>query len=338
MALLIDEIAHFAPQARALADPVLDIYPALCDKLKGAPRFIFDENAIHTSVELTLGRPKLLLDAMRHVRVPYPSMWVEWPESGRHRIREVFPHLSDVPPERPLPLRVGYLIETDETGRRGLVTWCWNGPDREELRVLGCSPPNVAPIGAYFDLDQRKDQPAGIMEGFLRNNLVRLWNDNPIQREALFDIWRTSDHRFTDWGRKYLVAQERRVGPRALRDQLPYMWSDVYGEYIEVWSTILMLTASRRIVDYRPVDRAKLNKARAKNKKVPLMDHTAVTMHIGETHAQGQRRQPLGYARKSPRIHMVSSYLARRGDKHWVCLPYWRGSGDVIHREVRVRS
>jgi hypothetical protein len=35
---------------------------------------------------------------------------------------------------------------------------------------------------------------------------------------------------------------------------------------------------------------------------------------------------------------MVSSYLNRRNDKHWVVQPFMRGSGDIIHRQINVRA
>jgi hypothetical protein len=63
-----------------------------------------------------------------------------------------------------------------------------------------------------------------------------------------------------------------------------------------------------------------------------------VSLRLAPVGATLRPVQPLGYLRKSPRVHLVSSYLARRGDKHWIVEPYWRGSGDVIHRQTHVRG
>jgi hypothetical protein len=321
-------------------DPLLKIFPLLNQKMIGAPRFLLDENTIHTAVELTLGRPKVLLEAMRHLRVPYPHIWCEWPENGRAKLREVFGYQNQIGPDRPLPQRLGFFLEcTDEDGRKGHVTWCWTSPDHEALNgetiPLAGNFPNIAPISPFFDLDGRVDQPSDKIAGFLRGNLCRLWRDNPVQLEALFDIWRTAVHGPNEWGYDYLAILQRQG---MLEDQLPNMWADVYGEYIIIWAILLLLTSSRKTVDYRPVDRTRINKLRAKRRQSLLFDHTEIVMHLGEQHIVGQHRQPLGYARKSPRIHMVSSYLNRRGDKHWITKPFTRGSGETIHRQIKVRA
>jgi hypothetical protein len=344
MAILIDDVAATAAMVRDLRrqDPVLEIYPQMIHKLKGAPRFLLDESATRTTVELTLGRPKVMLDALRDFRLPYQVMWVEWPEHARKKIRDVFPGLNDgINDLTPLPERVGFLIEaTDDTGRRGKIIWLWNGGNadvtRELMRQMGANIPNVAPISPYFDLDRVHEKQH--TESFLRNNLVKYWLDNPIQLDSLYGIWQTADHRFSRWGLQYCQSMIDYAGEEAVKSRIPYMWSDVYGEYIVAWAALLLLTSSRRVVTYRNVDRAKQNKLRRLRKQPLLQDHTEVTLYIGEKHDDGQRRQPLGYARKSPRVHMVSSFLNHRGSKHWIVAPFWRGEGETIHRRVNVKG
>jgi hypothetical protein len=336
---LMDDIVAAAVEIKDPRDPVLRIYGSMQARLQGTPRFLLDDAAIATAVELTLGRPKVLFDAMMHCRVPYPAMWVEWLESGREQLRRTFGGGPEylVTKDRPLPTRLGFLIEADkETGRRGRVTWAWNSGSHIELN--GVNFPNIGAISPYFDLDNQTPQSADRIKGFLNGNLAKLWQDNPTQLEGLFSIWRTADHRPSNWGASYLDIIHQRGGESALRKSLENMYADVYGEYIIVWGVLLMLTSSRRIVEYKTIDNSKLNRARAKRRQVPLLDHTKVVMRTDKLWVQGQRGQPLGYQRKSPRIHMVSSYLSHRGNKHWVVMPFWRGSGPTIHREVRVKG
>jgi len=311
-------------------EPVLKIFPELTDSLKGCPRFLLDENAIATAVELSLGRPTVILEAIRNLRIPYPAMWVEWPERGREKLRTAFED-TYTSEERPVPERIGLFIEASDDGRRGKVTWAWNAPQDSYVTDF----PNIAAISPYFDLDKETPQRQERIEGFLRGNLAKMWQDHPAQLEALFAIWRTADHRPNEWGWEY-CGWLHDMG--ALEARLPELYADVYGEYIIVWTILLILTSSRTIVDYKPVDRSKLNKQRRILKRPPLFDHTEVTLHIGERHRDGQRGQPLGYKRKSPRIHMVSSFLNRRGDKHWIVQPFWRGEGETIHRQVKVKG
>lgn len=327
---LMDEITSFAAALRRKrADPVVRGYIDLADRLVGAPRFLLDAKATRTAVELNLGRPKVTLDAMAHLHIPYSKLWVEWDDGDRQRLREKFDEVQDYAELRPMPKRVGFLLEADEGGRRGTATWAWMPPASEGLGV-----PNIGAVQPYFDLDRRFELPEGrIGEGLLKGNLAQLWLDSPVQLNALFDIWRTCEHLPSEWGgRHYWPA----LGNDPLMIDLCY--SDVVGEYIMIWAVMLMLTASRPLLAMTPVDQGKINKHRVRRGEEPLLDHTRVSLRLSPKEQRPLIRSELGYTRKSPRVHLVSRYLARRGDKHWVVEPYWRGSGQVISRHVHVQG
>jgi hypothetical protein len=332
--LLMDSIiynAHMVRKTKSMDNYLLGIFPILERKLKGCPRFLFDHSSIHTAVELTLGRPKVLREAMEHLIIPYSKLWVEWPEAGRQKLRDTF-NTSVEEPGRPLPTRLGFLLEADETGRKGEVTWAWSNRIIDEEG----EPPNVCPISPYFDLDSNFKQSDFHTMGFLDANLANQWKHNPIQLNALMSIWNTAHHRPSDWGNTYL-AQSLNFG-FSTKQSIANFYADVYGEYIMVWSVLMLLTSSKKILDLKPIDHVKLNVARHKKGRSLLLDHTVVSLHINKEIYIHQKGMPLGHNRKSPRIHMVSSYLARRGDKHWIVQPYWRGSGEVISRHVHVKK
>jgi hypothetical protein len=353
--LLMDTInatAHLVLTSQAHSrNPVLSAFPDLMRRLTGTPRFLFDNAAIGTAVELTLGRPKILREALTNLRVPYPRMWVEWEEAGRKKLRDRFESANDLP----LPQRVGYLLECDDAGRRGTITWLWTSSNTDVLRLGKFDCPCVAPIQAEFDLDREFDVPQHLIEGLLRANLGQLWGENPVQRQALLDIWRVAEHKPSAWGEKYLldIYKLGQMGlgahaylggshtsvnsPEDFARFVAVQYADVFGELIQAWATLLMLTASRPIIEREHVSMTKLNKIRRKKNEPLLCDHTRVTLHI-KARPQGPviERGPLGYARKSPRIHLVSSYLARRGERHWIVQPYMRGRGETIHRRTRV--
>ena len=308
--------------------PVLEVFPMIADRLVGAPRYLFDDAATRTAVELTLGRPKVLREAIGNCRIPYPKLWVEWEEGARTRLREIFGERSD--PHRPLPTRVGFLVECDANGRQGVVTWVWSA------KVGGGLPfPNIGPISGYFDLDRQFPQAANRTEALMGGNLANYWKGNPVQVQALCSIWETADHRPNDdWGPNFLAA----IGRERLPTTLAHAYADVYGEYIMMWAAIMLLTASRPIVTYTPIDLSRLNRARKKRGQPLRLDHTQVTMRLQQRPTDQVVRGPLGYSRKSPRVHLVSSYLARRGTAHWIVQPYWRGQGETISRRVQVRG
>lgn len=332
---LMDSITATAYQMSALEvanHPSFRIYPDLAQRLVGAPRFLLDNNTIQTAVELTLGRPKVLLEAIHHCRIPYPKLWVEWDETGREELRTRFPQQLPISPDRPLPSRCGFLLECNPAGRKGIVIWAWSGP--KNMGKLAANIPNISPISPIFDLDNHFPQPRERIMRFLASNLASLWIDNPIQLEALLGIWRTAHHEASEWGADYLTSFNNKDRER----MLAHAYADVYGEYIMVWTIMMLLTASRPIIKYEPVHLDRLNKARRKRDQQPLLDHTQVTMHLQSHTKQQVIRGPLDHTRKRPGVHLVTYYLGRRGDKHWIVNPYWRGQGPVIHRRVQVKS
>jgi hypothetical protein len=323
---LMDTIGHAAQLMRPISDPVVGVFADLAKRLEGAPRFLFDDAATRTAVELNLGRPKVLREAMAHIRIPYPKLWVEWDDAARQKLREKFDEPLSYAELRPMPGRVGFLLEADPSGRRGHATWLWTTPQSGTTDIA-----SVGAIEPFFDLDRRFALPPARVEGLLKGNLAREWLDNPVQLEALFDIWRTAEHRPSQWGKHYLALFDQ------LQEALSY--ADVVGEYMMIWAALLLLTASRPVVDLVSIDLGRLNRRRVKQGKRPLLDYTQVSLHLDspETQYNPVLRGPL-YGRKSPRVHLVSSYLARRGDKHWVVQPYWRGQGETISRHVAVKG
>ena len=307
-------------------DPALEIFPDMRERMRLAPRYLLDDHVLRSSTELGLGRPSVFREAMRHLVIPYPRLWVEWQETSRDLLRRRLHEDVKAHPLKPIPIRLGFLLQCDPEsgGRRGVVNWVWESPHASKRLNI----PDISPYDVRFDLDAVIEQPPQLVEGLARAKLAQLWADNPVQAEALRDIWRTGEHVPSRWGQKWVSS----LTP----DQRHFLLADVYGEYIEIWAILLLLTASRPTVEYRQVDLSRLNKARAKRRETPLLDHTTVTMHLNHRSIMEGRRMPLSQLRKSPRIHLVSGYLARRGDKHWLVSPYQRGSGETVERHVRV--
>lgn len=319
------EMAHALRDGGIANAPITSIYGRLEQKLVGAPRFLLDAAATRTAVELTLSRPTVILEAVRNLRIPYPKLWVEWDEAGRERLRREWQ--GEISAERPLPDRVGFLLECDETGRKGLAHWVWTARKDDT--------PNVGAIAPFFDLDGRFHENETAHQARLHGNLAKLWGDNPIQLAALRSLWETARHDIEGpWGGVFLNEMVKWKGESAIGSAM----ADVYGEYIMLWGCLLLLTSSRKAVELSPVDQSRLNRARARRKQPPRLDHTVVSLYLDPAERERQRRAPLGFARKSPRVHLVSSYLGRRGEKHWIVQPYMRGEGETISRHVKVKG
>ena len=174
------------------------------------------------------------------------------------------------------------------------------------------------------------------MDALKRNQLVAPWLSNPVQETAFLEIWETSEHKPTPSGLDFLY-KVMKTG-RNIETALDNFYCDVYGEYVNFWAVMLLLTASRPVVEYIPVDRSKINKVRSKKRQSPLLDHHEVTMHLIKHSKREIERGPLDFTRKSPHIHLVGRYLNHRNDKHWIVEPYMRGSGEPVPKHIHVRG
>jgi hypothetical protein len=294
------------------------VFSDITERMQLTPRYLLDDSVVQASTEIGLSRPSVLREAMRHLRIPYPRLWVEWPETGRSTLRQRLAVKTN-DPLKPIPERLGFLLESD--GRRGRVSWAWALPPHPGYPVDVC----LSPYDACFDLDGDIPQDSDLVEAMGRASLARMWQDDPAEAEAMRSIWRTADHRPSAWGSRLLDAYAQ--------DRRRFFLADIYGEYLGIWSIMLLLTAARPSVEYRTVDRTVLNKARSKRREPPLFNHT--TLHLN--HRIIERRASSDYPRKSPRTHMVASHLRVRGDKHFIVSPYVRGSGPIVERHVRVK-
>ena len=95
-----------------------------------------------------------------------------------------------------------------------------------------------------------------------------------------------------------------------MEDALAHSYADVYGEYIMIWAAIMMLTASRPIIDCQPVDLTRLNRARGKRGEPPRLDHTRVTLHLQRRAGSPQR--PRLYSQEPARASGVELLGAAR--------------------------
>lgn len=241
---------------------------------------------------------------------------------------------------RPIPQRFGFLIEAEPGDnnkkglRQGKITWAWN-TNMLKSDILPDYVPNVSAVNTYFNLD-RDDYSLDYLKRFpLR--ITNVWRDNPVQHGAVFDIWRTCRHVMAEEGDALIrYSSDRTALSLQLTEDL--FFSDVIGEYIMVWACLILLT-TRQTVNYRTVDTAVLNKARSKKGKPLLLDHQTVHINLSGNNV-GRHHRPLGFTRKSPRIHMVSSYpYLRRSGEYGIVLPYIRGSGTTMPaRKIKVHG
>jgi hypothetical protein len=134
--------------ARGSDSDVANIISNVADAILDAERFELSDDVAVAAYQLTTNKPTSLLNALPLCRAPYRKMWIEWRGGATTRTDMIKPVNRRDPAFAPDPLRQGCLVETDETGQRGTMTFAWVHKDRPESEY---SPVNIAPLGAIFD-------------------------------------------------------------------------------------------------------------------------------------------------------------------------------------------
>ena len=79
------------------------------------------------------------LQALALCRLPFATTWFEWP--GSDPVYDTY-RTNNLSPEAPAPVRVGALVETDESRQCGMMTFAWSH------RITGL---NICPLAATFE-------------------------------------------------------------------------------------------------------------------------------------------------------------------------------------------
>jgi hypothetical protein len=128
------------------------MFTSIADALLQAERFELSDDVAKAAYQLTMNKPTSLLKALPLCRAPHRKMWIEW-RGGLTSEMMKREHKRD-PLIAPDPLKQGCLVETDESGQRGTMTFCWVHKERPD-RIY--SPVNIAPLGTLFDWSENAD-------------------------------------------------------------------------------------------------------------------------------------------------------------------------------------
>lgn len=333
------------------------ILTSIAKSLRHAERFVLADDVADAGYDLISSRPSSLLDALPRCRVPYPLTWLEW--SGAASARSGWalePYTEKIRSDpalfkRTTPIKLGCLIESDpaDKGERGSMTWAWMLPNRtlsaSGMGVMFDYTGNVldwgraalkqswaAPLLDRLAQEVSDEALSSVMLHSLRWG--KLVND-PVQREALRQMQRFECYWFSrhGWG---LVEEIVRTRPPLILQEMTRAWiGDICGEATFI-DAILMMMSSRNAVEHDAVDLSRLNRARGKNGKPPLLSHRVTRLHLSRTRQRAAAAA--GMSRAEARAHMVRGHFKiRRTGVYWWS-PFVRGHGGGLersHYEVR---
>lgn len=282
--------------------------------VSGAKRFDLSPGVIRTALTVSQSPLSGQIRALPLCRFPFQKTWFEWP--GSDPIYEEFQE-KRAAAYAPPPKRVGVLVETDESRQRGRMTFAWSHPFVSEI--------SASPLSCVFDF--RRDGEAvpdvawelarasGMAESAIRELAVhdtrklsvgRQTSDDDIVRERA--RWGIGPSPYFDELYQALL-RVRGALPGPGTPEWRQMADDIKGEPGKVRSLVILLN-SRNLTreEYQPVPE-KLNKARAKQGKSPLLDYTKILIRL--SHGL-EKRVGAGDSRNGVRLHAVRGHLKIR--------------------------
>lgn len=149
---------HIKAEAGGATDrEVGGIFTSVSKAIAQAQRFELTDDVATAAYMLTKSKPSSLFAALPMVRAPYRTMWVEW--RGGLVDTLVERDLDSAEGEKfrahkrdkefaPSPIKQGALIESDESGQVGTITFGWIHRDKPEMDY---TPTNICPLGMRFN-------------------------------------------------------------------------------------------------------------------------------------------------------------------------------------------
>jgi hypothetical protein len=285
-----------------------------------ATRYALSDELTRLCTALAYSKGASTLACADLLHVPAERVWVEWTEAPW---RDELAHYGfKSPVESAGAGRRGVLIQSTPQGRRGLLRTFWAGGE-SELDVLSSS------MEAYFDFDTQEGEAPEIFGGQQRSAICV--SDNAAgDADILRRCFRFRFER--SWRDYYESAQLTSVQATAIAHHA----LGTVAIDIPVLLAFFLLLATRPGLPRRPLMLERLNKARAKSGKAPLLEQIEVFAPLLPEYKSDYGSGP-GASRRARRLHHVRGHLVRRGSKLFWRVPHLRGSaraGSVRTRTV----
>lgn len=207
--------------------------------------------------------------------------------------------------------KIGYLVETWGDGRSGTIS-----PYMETNEGLR----REVPVKIQFDLTGKLTPRKGQHE-----------ISHP-HMDHLADLLRHCVL-IPDYDRVARLSSPGLKSSDALRELAEGVW---YA--LPLMFAFVALLNSPQVVETRQSDLTKLNRARVRRGRAPLMDHVEVRMALGET--SGGSGSGGNSLRSPPRLHVVRGHLVHRDGKTFWRQAHLRGDSHkaIVAKTVRVTA
>ena len=293
----------------------------LADDVRRCPlRYVLHDKVTEMCTQLAFEGDTILGSAMALLRVPAPRLWLEFRGAARNK---VFTDLdrADTDPNAYPQQRIGLLVTSDESGRKGTVSVCWDSE--------GSNEPALAPFVIEFDFDDDSFSSRG--RASANGMCIGVGIGDHPDLGVLFD--RVRFNLRPEWHNYYRSCADSEHGFRPLlKAALKPLLEDV-----PFLATFCLLLISNSALRSQPCDRSVINRSRERKGRSPLLDHVELTMSLGE--GEGTAHQA-DVHRSAPRLHFVRGHLVRRRDTIYWRTSHMRGKpniGSISTRTVSLR-
>ncbi len=207
--------------------------------------------------------------------------------------------------------RRGALIQSCATGRRGLIRTFWANGDADS-DVLASS------MEAYFDFDTPQGEAPAAPDASDRPT-ISVFDHGAGDADILRRCFRFRYER--TWAEYYA---DTALSP-GQREALARHALGTIAIEIPLMLTFFLLLATRPGLPRRPLMLERLNRARSKSGKAPLLAHMEVFAPLIPEYAPCGGTGA-GFERRPRRLHHVRGHLVRRGSQLFWRVPHLRGS------------
>lgn len=316
-AVLADEI--IADGRRSQADALYrGGLSALGAAIHQSSRYELSVGVMRSAVTVHRGPVVATVRALPLCRLPFRSTWFEWlgPDPFGERRNVLGPDRH-----APVPRRFGALVQTDASRQRGTMTWAWVH-DGIGLNICPiacafdwCSEPEEVPDlrdlwFASHGLDPQQSWEIAKRDLYKMPNMKGTPEAIAVSEQERFGlVWSPFVAEFARW-------YEQRHGPLSPEHGL---WQaaigDITGEPGILRAAILLMNSRNLIATEHVPTPTKLNKAREKRGKPPLLDYTQV--RVSMSRALAGRAGSTG-EREASRFHAVAGHFkVRKSGIYW---------------------
>jgi len=300
------------------------------DAVRTCPlRLVLADDLIQCTTQLAYAEGARLSGCLDLIHVPSQQLWLEWLEATRQSTLRELPEGASTccPGLRSTACssvrRTGVLIAADPTGRAGTMRTFWSTQNEQVY---------AAALLTDFDLDRLMRPALDIDAVFSGAAFGVVMPVEAALDELLSHVCFRLD---PAWGNYYraahLTASEQLL---VLREVLGTMAFDM-----PMILALFLLFAAKDGLQRRAADLERLNSARRRSGKRPLLEHIEVRAPIEAAYQCAASPAAAVDRRRGPRLHHVRGHIARRGDKVFWRLPHLRGNarlGMVRSRTVQL--